>query len=121
MELLNLVAPLVLSTTFPVKAQNAGLFISRGSAMHPTRIIGSHELIFVKQGELEMWEGDQVFHLEGGQTLHLWPGRQHGSTKPMEAALQFYWIHFQVGGPDHPAQPASTHPLARVDRPHKFS
>src|SRR5262249_3156851 len=80
----------------PIKAQNAGLFISRGAAMHPTRIIDSHELIFVKQGELDMWEENQVFHLEAGQTLHLWPHRQHGSTKPMPPHLKFYWIHFEI-------------------------
>lgn len=87
---------LYLRTYCPLKAQNAGLFISRGAAMHPTRIIDSHELIFVKQGELDMWEDDQVFHLEAGQTLHLWPGRKHGSTKPMPLGLKFYWIHFEV-------------------------
>ena len=56
----------------------------------------SHELIFVKHGELDMWEEDQVFHLEAGDTLHLWPGRQHGSTKPMPLGLKFYWIHFEI-------------------------
>ena len=80
----------------PVKAQNAGLFISRGGAMHPTRMIESHELIFVIHGELDMWEDEQVFHLEAGQTLHLWPGRRHGSTIPMPPDLKFYWIHFEV-------------------------
>jgi AraC-like DNA-binding protein len=80
----------------PVKAQNAGLFVSRGTAMHPTRIIDSHELIFVKQGQLDMWENDQVFHLEAGNTLHLWPGRKHGSTCVMPLGLKFYWIHFDV-------------------------
>lgn len=87
---------LILRAHFPIKTQNAGLFISRGSAMHPTRVIDSHELIFVKQGELDMWEGDQVFHVQAGQTLHLWPGRLHGSTKPMPLGLKFYWIHFEV-------------------------
>jgi AraC-like DNA-binding protein len=91
---------LAVSTYCPVKAQNAGLFISRGAAMHPTRIIDSHELIFVKQGELDMWEENRTFHLEAGQTLHLWPGRQHGSTKPMELGLKFYWIHFDIGERD---------------------
>jgi hypothetical protein len=89
-------ATLYLRTACPLKAQNAGLFISRGTAMHPTRIINSHELIFVKQGELDMWENDQVFHLEAGQTLHLWPGRKHGSTKPMPLGLKFYWIHYEL-------------------------
>jgi YesN/AraC family two-component response regulator len=53
-------------------------------------------LIFVKQGELDMWENDQIFHLEAGQTLHLWPFRQHGSTRPMPLGLKFYWIHFTL-------------------------
>jgi AraC-like DNA-binding protein len=87
---------LAIQMSCPVKAQNAGLFISRGSAMHPTRIIESHELIFVIQGELDMWESGQVFHLSAGQTLHLWPGRRHGSTKPMPPDLRFYWIHFEM-------------------------
>jgi AraC-like DNA-binding protein len=43
-----------------------------------------------------MWEGDQVFHLEAGQTLHLLPGRRHGSTQPMPPDLKFYWIHFEI-------------------------
>jgi AraC-like DNA-binding protein len=87
---------LYLKMNCPLKAQNAGLFISRGIAKHPTRIIDSHELIFVKQGELDMWENDQIFHLAAGQTLHLWPGRRHGSTKVMPLGLKFYWIHFEV-------------------------
>jgi AraC-like DNA-binding protein len=87
---------LLLRTYCPLKAQNAGLFISRGTAMHPTRVIDSHELIFVKQGELDMWEEKQTFHLEAGDTLHLWPGRQHGSTKIMPLGLKYYWIHFEV-------------------------
>lgn len=87
-----------LNTSVSLKAQNAGLFISRGSAFHPNRVINSHELIFVKQGELDMFEGEQTFHLEAGQTLHLWPGRHHGSTKVMPPNLHFYWIHFNIVG-----------------------
>lgn len=91
----------------PVKAQNAGLLISRGGAMHPTRVIDSHELIFVIQGELDMWEADQTLHIEPGQTLHLWPGRQHGSTKPMPPDLKFYWIHFEMEGVNRKSHPAA--------------
>jgi len=80
----------------PIKAQNAGLFISRGNAEHPTRIIDSHELLFVIQGELELWEEDQNFVLEAGHTLHLWPGRTHGSSKMMPPDLKFYWIHYTI-------------------------
>jgi AraC-like DNA-binding protein len=88
---------LFLRNQCPIKAQNAGLCIGRGTAaMHPTRVIDSHELIFVKQGELDLWEEDKLFHLEAGQTLHLFPGRQHGGLKPMPLGLKFYWIHFEI-------------------------
>ncbi len=101
----------------PIRAQNAGLFVSRGAAMHPTRIIDSHELIFVKEGCLDMWEGDQEFHVEAGQALHLWPGRQHGSIKPMPPDLRFYWIHFDLdenGTEDESAVANSYVPFMRV-------
>lgn len=96
---------LIVGAHCALKAQNAGLFVSRGKAMHPTRVIDSHELIFVKQGRLDLWEDDQSFHLAAGQALHLWPGRRHGGSKPMPLGLKFYWIHFEVeernGNEDH--------------------
>jgi AraC-like DNA-binding protein len=97
-----------LNTSVSLKAQNAGLFISRGNAFHPNRVINSHELIFVKQGELDMFEGEHTFHLEAGQTLHLWPGRHHGSTRVMPANLHFYWIHFNVTGTVEASEVAET-------------
>ncbi len=110
----------------PIKAQNAGLFISRGNAMHPTRIIESHELIFVIQGCLDMWEDDAVFHVCEGEILHLFPGRRHGSTKIMPPDLKFYWIHFEIedklttlaGDPGDPLNPVTTLPQStRINRP----
>lgn len=88
-----------------VRACNAGLFISRGQGVHPTRMIDSHELIFVRQGQLEMWEEAQTFSLQRGQALHLWPNRQHGGAAPYPADLSFYWIHFELA--DRQSQPAS--------------
>lgn len=82
--------------TSPIRAQNAGLFISRGTAPHPTRTIDSHELIFVKQGYLNLWEGEQQFQIKAGECLHLFPNRQHGSHEIMQSDLKFYWIHFDI-------------------------
>ncbi|MEO8396882.1 MAG: AraC family transcriptional regulator [Chloroflexota bacterium] len=119
--MINLNENLSLTAYCPVKAQNAGLFISRGAAMHPTRVIESHELIFVKQGELDMWEDGQAFHLEPGQTLHLWPGREHGSTKPMPLGLKFYWIHFEVEARSDAFAPTIKVPqIARIAQPERL-
>lgn len=80
----------------PVRAHNAGLFISRGQGRHGNRTIDSHELIFVRQGELGMYEGRERFDIRPGQTLLLRPGIPHGGTKDYPASLSFYWIHFEV-------------------------
>lgn len=80
----------------PVVPQNAGLFISRGEGIHSMRVIGSYELIFVRQGRLGMFEGRRRFELGAGQTLLLWPGRKHGGTIPYPRDLSFYWIHFTL-------------------------
>lgn len=90
-----------LSRSCPIRAQNAGLFISRGNGKHPTRVIFSHELIFIKRGTLEMWEDDRAFSLSEGQTLHLQPRKRHGSVGDMPPNLEFYWIHFEIT-PDFP-------------------
>ncbi|MAU13305.1 MAG: AraC family transcriptional regulator [Anaerolineaceae bacterium] len=89
---------LTIDLNHPIKSQNAGLFISRGQGTHPTRVIESHELILVKEGTLNLWEEDQTFSLEAGQTLHLFPSRWHGGLGELPKNLQFYWIHFDVLG-----------------------
>ncbi len=87
---------LQLNIMCPIRVCNAGLFVSRGRGIHPTRVINSHELIFVKQGRLDMWEESCTFSLQQGQALHLWPGKQHGGAASYPPDLSFYWIHFEV-------------------------
>lgn len=105
----------------PVRAENAGLFVSSGNdARHPTRIINSHELILVRQGQLEMWEEEHTFILEPGHTLHLWPGRRHGGIGILPKGLEFYWIHFQVDKPDQSAVVFDLPQVQRLPRPDKL-
>lgn len=89
-----------LSTALPVHVHNGGLFVSQGKGRHPTRIIDSYELIFVRQGRLGMHEDDQSFEMHAGQTLLLWPGRLHGGTLDYPHDLRFYWIHFSLAPRD---------------------
>lgn len=76
--------------------ENAGLFVSRGEGMHPTRSISSYELIFVQSGVLKMFEGKQQFILPRHSYLILHPGRLHGGTETYPPDLSFYWIHFRI-------------------------
>ena len=85
-----------LDATPPLRACNAGLFVSRGHGIHVERVIDSYELIFVKRGLLSMNEDDHDFEIRAGETLLLWPGRRHRGTRPYPPDLSFYWIHFQL-------------------------
>lgn len=87
---------MILSGTLPVQAENAGLFVSRGVGRHPDRAISSYELIFVRQGQLAMFEEERQFTISAGETLLLWPNRRHGGITGYPTDLRFYWIHFQL-------------------------
>jgi AraC-like DNA-binding protein len=82
----------------PLKAASAGFFVSRGKGIHPTRVMDSWELIFVKSGTLGMFEEERTFNLSAGQALILWPGKRHGGTVNYPKDLSFYWIHFYIEG-----------------------
>jgi AraC-like DNA-binding protein len=86
----------LVAAPLPVVAINAGLFISRGRGRHPERVIDSYQLIFVNEGEIDMWEEDRVFHLTPGQTLLLEPGRKHGGFGQYKPESSFYWVHFTI-------------------------
>jgi AraC-like DNA-binding protein len=99
-------------------ASNGGLFVSRGIGTHPTRVITSFELIFVKSGVLGIREGDTDFEVHPDETLLLWPGREHGGTRPYPRDLQFFWVHFAMRGGRSPGALSLSVPQhARIQRP----
>jgi hypothetical protein len=71
---------LELNPRLPVQTLNGGLFISRGQGTHPDRVIGSWELIFVREGVLRVEEEQKPFKVGAGESLLLWPGRRHRGT-----------------------------------------
>ena len=87
---------LELSMSLPIKVQNGGLFISRGIGSHPARQLHSWEIIFVEKGTLAIREGSEVFSVNAGESLLLWPQRLHVGVGQFPADLKFYWLHFEV-------------------------
>jgi AraC-like DNA-binding protein len=81
---------------WPVTAHNAGLFISRGTGRHPSRVIDSYELIVVRSGVLHIREEETLFAVSAGESLLLYPGRMHGGTADYSPELAFYWLHFTL-------------------------
>lgn len=101
-----------------VRAENAGLFVSRGRGVHPDRVLDSHELIFVREGVLSIEEEGRGFEVGQGQSLILWPGSRHRGTAPYPPDLSFYWIHFFAKNvPDPGSAPTTVVQHATVGRP----
>lgn len=107
----------------PVKAHAAGLFVSKGQWIHSERTIDSYELIFVRQGALNMHEQGRNFTITPGQALLLWPGRKHGGTEYNTEDLQFYWIHFTIPAGESVENDFFMHipQLATISRPDRLT
>jgi AraC-like DNA-binding protein len=75
-----------------------GRFFGRGRELHITRVIDSHELIYVRGGRLGMFEGPRRITVSAGEVLLLEAGRRHGGTEVLPADLEFWWIHFRFRG-----------------------
>lgn len=50
----------------------------------------------MKSGTLDIFEGTQTFHLEGGDALILMPDRLHGGISLYENEDSFYYVHFNL-------------------------
>lgn len=114
---------LAFQTLPPVQPSWAGQLVSRGVGRHPRRRMQGHELIFVREGVLEIAEDAKKFRVAAGQTLLLFPERLHYGTAEYGPDLSFFWVHFALRVPEEPA-PAETEPgwfqipqLATVSRP----
>ncbi len=98
----------------------AGRFVSRGKGRHSTRVIDSFELIFVDSGSLDLFEGDQAFHLTAGDWLLLRPNLRHGGLSAYEPGLVFYWCHFMPRDAEGRRRLGEMASSGHADRPGRF-
>lgn len=109
---------LQLRSRLPLSAQNAGLFVSNGTGIHPRRVLDSFVLIFLIKGTLQMRENEERFNLDPGQALLLWPRREHAGTEPYGPLCSYYWIVFDVAETDaHTSCTIHIPQLVTVSRP----
>jgi AraC-like DNA-binding protein len=109
---------LPLGGVLPLQTHMAGIMISRGKGRHVDRVASYFVLLFVRQGVLHIEEEEQIFEVQAGQSLLLWPGRRHRGTRDYDENLQFFWLHFTLP-PDQPGETTLVVPqhtsLARPD------
>lgn len=76
-----------------VKNCGSGKFISNGEWTHPERMIDSHELIFVTQGDVYINENGKEYHLSPDEAIILQPNLRHFGYKPSKDT-SFFWLHW---------------------------
>lgn len=108
---------LAFPVNYPVKVQNGGLFISRGIGTHPTRRLSSHELIYVVRGTLSLQEENTRFDVHEGESLLLFPGREHKGLTTFDSDLKFYWLHFDFVKDVAIIQSQQNNPSIQLDIP----
>ncbi|MBL8027810.1 MAG: AraC family transcriptional regulator [Fibrobacteres bacterium] len=76
---------------------------------HPDRILNVHDIVYIVDGNWEIWEGDTPYLLEKGDVIFLYSGRRHFGKRVCESGTKTRYIHFYPEEQDHySAKPIST-------------
>lgn len=77
-----------------IKYIHGGRFVSRGSWIHPDRIIDNTEIIIAIKGTFYITSDGTEYMMTPGDVLRLNPGIRHFGSRESTAEVSFYWLHF---------------------------
>lgn len=69
---------------------------SKEGILHPDRIMNEYDLLYLLQGEWNIWEEDTCYSLKENQVLLLEPGKRHYSLEKCTPEMKNLYIHFSV-------------------------
>lgn len=64
--------------------------------LHPDRVMTEHDLIYMLEGEWEVWEEDQAYRMTPGDVLILSAGRHHFGKEDCTAGTRTLFAHIQA-------------------------
>ena len=73
-----------------------GLFDRTGEWIHPNVTLETYELIFVVDGVVDIFEGNEQYSVKKGQMIVLYPNVEHGGARESFGHTSFYWLHFKT-------------------------
>lgn len=86
---------------------------------HPNRRnIGVYDLLLIVSGVMHIGEDGRNWKLTAGETLILYPDKEHYSVMPCEEETVFYWVHFNaIRAEEEPANSNFINPyMIRIPR-----
>lgn len=64
------------------------------NAAHPDRVLDVHDLIYLIDGEWEIAQDDEVYHIAGGDLLFLSGGHRHYGVSRCRGLIHTMYVHF---------------------------
>lgn len=64
--------------------------------LHPDRVMGEHDLIYLLEGSWEIWEENAAYLLQPGDVLILPAGRHHYGRRPCQAGTRTLFVHMEA-------------------------
>ena len=62
---------------------------------HPTRRLGMHDLIFIRDGEWEIAQDGIPYSVRRGDAILLQAGHPHAGVRPCEGEVKTFFVHFE--------------------------
>lgn len=93
------------------KIQTADYCFFKTGIQHPDRIIKAHDIVYIVDGNWEIWEENTPYLLKQGDVIFLYSGRKHFGKVPCASDTKTRYIHFYPENDDHYStnpNPAST-------------
>lgn len=85
----------VYSLFAPRSVESAGYNGYRQPSVHPDRVMEEHDLIYMLEGDWEIWQEDTPYLLQTGDVLILHAGRHHFGRWPCTAGARTLFIHLR--------------------------
>lgn len=79
-----------------------GFFTTDEEWIHPEITENTYEIIYVTDGNVYLFEGNEEYALSENDLIILKPGTLHGGSKRSYGRTSFYWLHFLFDGDNIP-------------------
>ena len=76
-----------------IEFSGMGLFTTNRDWIHPQRCERTYEIIYVTNGTVNLYEGDNKYELKKGDLILLKPHVVHGGFCKSTGDTSFYWVH----------------------------
>lgn len=73
-------------------------------SLHPDRVMGEHDAVYVVEGEWEIWQDSQPYLTKAGDVLFLAAGRHHYGLRACAPGLRTMFVHMSADALDAPSR-----------------